>query len=205
MKFLRYKKAKGSFDFAGLQDAELIDLFKRSANTELVGVLFERYTHLVYGVCMKYLRDEEESRDGVMQIFEDLLTSLKSHEIKNFKGWLYATTKNYCLMQLRKVKTHRRAVEYFTEKSQADLMETLGEMHHKDRARNNYTSQQLTEALKMLNEKQRRCTELVYLHNKSYKEISEITGYSLKQVKSHVQNAKRNLKINLEKQNDREA
>jgi RNA polymerase sigma-70 factor (ECF subfamily) len=42
--------------------------------------------------------------------------------------------------------------------------------------------------------------ERFYLHQQSYQQIAEGTGYSLSQVKSHIQNGKRNLKLLLLKQ-----
>lgn len=53
--------------------------------------------------------------------------------------------------------------------------------------------------LEELNSEQQQCVTLFYLEKKSYQEIAEKTGYSLMQVKSHIQNGKRNLKILLEK------
>ena len=61
--------------------------------------------------------------------------------------------------------------------------------------------QQLEEGITKLNSEQKICVELFYLQNKSYVEVAEITGYELNQVKSYIQNGKRNLKIYLEKKN----
>jgi len=87
-----------------LPDSEIIKLYKKTGNPEWVGVLFERYTHLVFGICLKYLKDEEDSKDAVMEIFESLFKDLLIHDVKNFKSWLYSVSKNFCLMQLRKLK-----------------------------------------------------------------------------------------------------
>src|SRR6187399_1216131 len=83
-------------------DAELIAMYRNSGNTAYIGELFQRYTHLVFGVCMKYFKNVDESKDGVMDVFEKILTELKRHEVENFKPWLYFVAKNYCLMKLRK-------------------------------------------------------------------------------------------------------
>jgi len=60
--------------------------------------------------------------------------------------------------------------------------------------------QQLPNAISNLNTEQRLCINLFYLKEKCYEEISMQTGYSLKQVKSYIQNGKRNLKIYLSQQ-----
>jgi RNA polymerase sigma factor (sigma-70 family) len=177
-----------------LSDLELVNEYKKTSDNTSVGVLFERYTHLVFGVCMKYLKDEEESRDAVMQIFEKLLADLKRHEIAQFKGWLHSVAKNYCLMHLRsRQSTLKKEVEM--QKDVKGVMENDYEQHLNT---NNVKEEQLTkleDGIKQLNEEQKICIELFYLQNKCYQEVTDITGYSLNQVKSFIQNGKRNLKI----------
>jgi RNA polymerase sigma factor (sigma-70 family) len=179
-----------------LNDTDLLQLYKSSSDTQLIGELYKRYTHLVFGLCLKYLKNEEDSKDAVMQIFEKLLDDLKKHEVNNFKSWLYSVSRNYCLMQLRKTKTEVPADEYVINNYQGELMENDEELHH-DFV--NLHPNKLKEALTALNEEQRKCVELFYLEEKSYKEVAELTGYSLVKVKSYIQNGKRNLKIRLSK------
>ena len=81
-----------------LDDLQLVAQYKQTENNTFVGVLFQRYTHLIVGVCLKYLKDEDDAQDASMQIFEKLLKDLKKHEIQQFKAWLHMVCKNYCLM-----------------------------------------------------------------------------------------------------------
>ena len=85
-------------------DSELIRLYKESASLEVLGTLYARYMSLVYGVCLKYIKDRDESKDMVMQIFEKLVTTLVDHEVTHFRSWLYTTARNQCLMHLRSTK-----------------------------------------------------------------------------------------------------
>lgn len=183
-------------------DASIIAQYKRTNNTALIGLLFERYTHLVYGVCLKYLKHEEDSKDAVMQIFEDLINKLKIHEIENFKSWLYSVTKNHCLMKLRSNKKEVPLFEDTAEKRPNLVMEFEEELHllSENNSENKYDV--LHEVIRQLKEEQSRCITLMYIENKSYKEISEITGYGLKKVKSYIQNGKRNLKLILSSYNN---
>ena len=147
--------------------------------------------HLVYGVCMKYFRDEDDSKDAVMQIFEKLLLDLKKHEVQNFKGWLHTVAKNYCLMQLRKKNPETPLTDNLIVENEIVL--------HRDEEQ--HLEERLTlmeEAIAQLNEQQKICVELFYLKEKCYKEISELTGYTMNDVKSFIQNGKRNLKIYME-------
>lgn len=176
-----------------LSDAELVSQFKTSGDSICVGELFSRYRHLVYGVCMKYLGDEDESQDVQMQVFEKLLKDLGRHEISQFKGWLYAVARNECLMYLRSRKS-RLEKQKELKKDTQELMEN-GPALHPGISEKEQQLQLMEEGLRQLNEHQRTCMELFYLQEKCYKEIAETTGYSLNEVKSYIQNGKRNLKI----------
>ncbi|MBN1183412.1 MAG: sigma-70 family RNA polymerase sigma factor [Bacteroidales bacterium] len=176
-------------------DLSVVERYKRTGDKALVGILFQRYTYLVYSVCYKYLNNQEDSKDAVMQIFEELLEKLKVHDIQNFKSWLHSVAKNHCLMKLRSSKKEVRLFDDFSEKKAELIMESEEDLHLHDRNEFVDRHDQLHAAIKKLNEEQGRCILLMYIENKSYKEISEITGYDLKKVKSHIQNGKRNLKL----------
>ena len=179
-------------------DAELISLYKKSGNQATVGELYERYTHLVFGVCLKYLKNHEDAKDSSIEIFEQLLTKLKSHEVLNFKSWLYSVAKNHCLMELRKGKNH---VELHDDVS--EVVEREDEMHPSSMNEKEEQLNQLEEAVTQLNDDQRRCVEFFYLNEFSYQQIMEKTGFTFKEVKSFIQNGKRNLKIILSKAHER--
>jgi RNA polymerase sigma-70 factor (ECF subfamily) len=187
----RFKKEN---DTQSLSDEDLIQSYKANQNNIYLSELFERYTHLVFGVCMKYLKNKEESKDAVMEIFENLMKALHNHEIVNFKSWIYSVSKNHCLMILRKSKSSERIKLNYMENIQPDIMELHDYFHLHDESEIKDKISQLQIAIEKLNEKQRRCIELLYLQDKSYEEVSVITGYSLNQVKSYIQNGKRNLK-----------
>lgn len=176
-----------------LPDYEIIKLYKETGNPEWVGVLFERYTHLVFGICLKYLKDEEDSKDAVMEIFESFFKDLLIHDVKNFKSWLYSVSKNFCLMQLRKLKIISRTEEITEKKMNHSFVEFMQELHPYKEQEIDELFNKLQEAMGQLKPGQKRCIELMYLQEKSYKEVAEITGYNLKQVKSYIQNGKRNL------------
>ena len=180
-------------DYKNQTDEELIGLYKESGKLDIVGELYNRYTALVYGVCLKYLKNREESRDAVMQIFEKLIVSLKEHEVNIFKPWLYVTSRNYCLMQLRAQKGKN-----FEELSPF-LMENGAAMHQEQGLDVEANLQQLQRCIEELGTEQKQCVQLFYLDQKCYKEITESTGFDLNKVKSYIQNGKRNLKICMEK------
>jgi len=186
---MRLFKAK---DIQSLTDDELITKYKKTGDNSLVGELYKRYSHLVYGVCLKYLKNEEESKDAVLQIFENLLSDLKKHEISNFKSWLHSVARNHCLMFLRKRQTQQKRVNEYEASYQHE--ETFsGPFAVHEKAENEIKLTKLEEAMKGLKEEQRVCIELFFLKEKCYNEVADITGYDIKKVKSYIQNGKRNL------------
>lgn len=178
--------------YSHITDTELLDYFYADGNQEWVGVLLQRYTLLLLGVCMKYLKDETEARDAVQQIFLKVLTEVPKYKIAYFKSWLYMVAKNHCLMRLREKGS--KATRELTDNSAS-----VDEPEKQELLQAEVTYDLLEQALKELNEEQRRCVTLFYLQKLSYQQIVERTGYSLLQVKSFIQNGKRNLKIIIEK------
>jgi RNA polymerase sigma factor (sigma-70 family) len=175
-------------------DLELIENYAKSSNNVFVGLLYKRYGHLVLGLCMKYLKNKPEAQDATVQIFANLLKDLKKHRIAYFKSWLYVYTKNFCLMELRKRQSALKKELELNENAHL-LMDSPDPEHLKEKERQIIL---MEEALQLLNTEQRVCIELFYLKNKSYNEIVEETGYSPNDVKSYIQNGKRNLKIRME-------
>ncbi len=175
-----------------MTDNELLEHFYADSNQEWVGILLQRYTLLLLGLCMKYLKDETEAKDCVQQIFLKVLTEVPKYKIDYFKSWLYMVAKNHCLMRLREKDKN---VKELSEKSNIAHNET--DRH--DLLQNEQTYELLEEAIGDLNAEQKVSVTLFYLQKKSYQQIADQTGYSLMQVKSYIQNGKRNLKILLEK------
>ena len=169
-------------------DEALVDMYRTSKSTDAFGLLYERYSHLVYGVCMKYLKDADNAKDASMQIFEKLITDLPRHEVQVFKAWLYRVAQNHCLMILRSNNHLTKSVDVFSENS----VEFVDELHLKVEKEIQLTK--MEDSLKDLNKDQRRCVEMFYLEKKTYIEIMQETGFNFMQVKSFIQNGKRNLK-----------
>ncbi len=186
---MRLFKAK---NIQSLTDNELIATYKSKGDNELVGELYKRYSHLVYGVCLKYLKNEDEAKDAVLQIFENLLEDLKKHDIANFKSWLHSVARNHCLMFLRKEQTKQKRVnEYEATYQHEETFVAPFEVHDKEEKEVKLTK--LEEALTLLKDEQRVCIQLFYIEEKCYNEVADITGYEIKKVKSYIQNGKRNL------------
>jgi RNA polymerase sigma factor (sigma-70 family) len=180
----------GRNKYRNASDEDLIALYKKEGASQAIGQLYERYGHLVMGTCMKYMKNQMDAEDVVMKIFEELGEKLMRFEIQHFKSWLYQLTRNECLMILRKQKKDLPAslLEQLSEDPSELYQATEKELQ----------LALLEETLTELKEEQRRCLELFFLKDRSYSEIAEEIGIDIKQVKSAIQNGKRNLKLKLE-------
>lgn len=175
-------------------DRELIAAYKTSGDIKIVGRLYQRYMDLVYGVCMKYFKESEAAKDGVMHIFEDLVQKLRHHEVENFRSWLYTVAKNHCLMELRTPR-NLRTVEF-----NPAVVQSSEPVHLNSTLYSEEQFKGLENCLQTLSKEQKEAVELFYLQNKCYNEISGITGHDWKKVRSLIQNGRRNLKICMDKQ-----
>lgn len=174
-------------------DAELVSLYKKSGDTAYLGTLYERYTELVYGVCLKILKNESEAQDAFMTVFEKLLVKVKTQEIKDFRPWLHVLVKNQCFEILRKRSKHL-TVSYETEFMQSEevvhpYLEDLSLEREKI----------LTQCLEQLNVEQKQCVQLFYYQGKTYKEIASLKDEAVGKIRSYIQNGRRNLKMCIEK------
>ena len=179
-------------------DAELIEQYQQSSDKFYVGELYKRYAHLVFGICLHYLQDKAEAEDAVLNIFEKLFQELMKNKVSNFKAWLCFVTRNHCISQLRKrstVQQNQRELSHLQKEAEQSVQEYLDEKQQVTELQLSYLDEAMTE----LNQQQQRCIRLFYLDHKSYAEIMTLTGYSLNEVKSFIQNGKRNLKILLTK------
>ena len=177
-----------------MTDQELLDRFGDDRDNAWLGVLLERYTLLLLGVCMKYMKQEEEAKDCVQQVFVKVLTELPKYKVEFFKSWIYTIARNHCLMRLRDRQGREPAV----------LTDNLLFSWDEEAAKNKHLEKDqllglMSEALEELGKEQKLCVILFYLEKRSYQEIAESTGFTLMQVKSHIQNGKRNLKLLMEK------
>jgi RNA polymerase sigma-70 factor (ECF subfamily) len=187
---------------SGKSDEDLLEQFSRTGDLEVLGELYSDYMHLVYGVCLKYLRNRDESKDAVMQIFEKLIIEIPKQRIENFRSWLHTVTKNYCLMQLRSDKSKQEKFNLLINDA-AFFMETSSVLHPIDENEPDL-EKGLADCIGKLKQEQKECIEQFYYGNRCYQEIAENMGLDEKKVKSHLQNAKRNLKLCLEEKHVRQ-
>jgi RNA polymerase sigma factor (sigma-70 family) len=191
---LRFKN--NSSGNTAIRELELLAEYRSTGDLELLGKLYEQYMPLVFGLCLKYFRDEEQSKDAVMQIFEELVKKLRVHEVANFKAWLYTLSRNHCLMVLRSSSKHEMLSidENFMEN------EAFVHLNLEDDTEEKLSI--MAKCIEDLPSEQKVSINLFYIEQKCYKEVADQTGFELNKVKSYIQNGKRNLKICIEKNSE---
>jgi RNA polymerase sigma factor (sigma-70 family) len=178
-----------------IPDAQLLNAFKQSGDLNYLGTLYARYMELVYGVCLKYLVDGEAAKDATMQVFEELILKVQKHSIDNFRGWLYVLAKNHCLMKLRSSK-NQVLVPF-----DGTFMQSGDNPHHEGAEEKEAQLQLLEACIEKLKDDQKNVIKLFYLQEKCYNDIVTETSLDWNQVRSLVQNGRRNLKICMDKSN----
>lgn len=195
-----FRKPRARTDRPSTTPAEYIATYRATGDLAVLGELYEQHMELVYAVCFNYLRDEDEAKDAVMNLFEQLVTDLRKYEVHQFGPWLHSVARNYCLMHLRKNQAHPKAALVTNAGTNVDdepVMQLPSEDTDISELEEDLT---LMEAcLQTLPPEQKTCLTLFYLEKKTYTEVADLTGYDLKQVKSYLQNGRRKLKICMSK------
>ncbi len=186
MNFLKSKSSSSS-------DQELINSYKDTNDLSILAELYQRYMDLIYGVCVKYLKQHDDAQDAVINIYEELIEKVKKHQIEYFKGWLYQLSKNHCLMKLRKKKGHLMEI-------QDEFMDLQDDSHHELVLNKEHQLNAMEKCIEELKDGQKNSIRLFYYKSKCYQEIAEITKTDILQVKSAIQNGRRNLKICMDNQ-----
>ena len=181
-----------------MSDDELIVAYKESENIEYVGELFQRKTHLIASLSLKFLKNETDAEDATYEVFEILSKDLLRHEVSNINSWLFSVTRNHCYKKLRKTINEREKIN--EEKNSAiSFMQNVSDDDLLEKELLEEQLDLMEEMIELLSEEQRICLKLFYLEKKSYVEIVEETKYELKKVKSYIQNGRRNVKILMDK------
>jgi RNA polymerase sigma factor (sigma-70 family) len=184
-------------------ETDLLREYRQTGDLSILGKLYEPQMEMVFAIAMKYFKDEEEAKDTVMALFEELIPKLRQHEVENFKAWLGMVARNYCLMELRKktveISNFDIGENDEEENNSNNFMEINTSEHHTDSLDLEQNLTKLEDCLQTLNLEQKQSVELFFMQEKTYQEVSQVTGFEVNKVKSYLQNGKRNLKNCLEK------
>lgn len=175
-----------------IDDLELISKYKKSKDQKWMGELYSRYVELVFGLCLKYYKNKADAEDALMSVYELVSQKLLTHEVKNFKPWLYTVTKNYCFEKLRQktrvLQKENEAAGMYSE-----------DVFHLDNIEKEEKLNKLETCMKSIDKDQSNCVRLFYYEKKSYQQIATIESISWSKVRSLIQNGRRMLKNCMEK------
>jgi len=178
-----------------LSDEQLVARYRDGDDMDALAFLFDKYLDLIFGVCMKYFKQPQDSEDGTMAVFEVLVVKLKTHDVHNFKSWLYVLTKHYCLQKLR------QRGKTLTKNSEDILMQLVDEVHPDDVYLIESRENGLRECIQQLPADQKRTVQLFYFESQSYVEIADTMSVDKEKGRSFIQNGRRNLRVCMNKKN----
>ena len=170
-----------------ISESELIRQYQESGDQEILGQLFLPYMELLYGVCLKYLKNVNKAQDAVMDVYEHVSKKLKTHDVKAFRPWLYVVTKNHCMEKMRKQQRDMQK-----KKVAHDVY--LETVYHPDDEDKEGRHKRMEICMDQLNEEQKACIEAFYYKSMTYEQIAETSSLKWSTVRSHIQNGRRNLK-----------
>lgn len=134
-----------------------------------VPALYRRYGDLVYGRCRTLLRDPEDARDAMQEVF------LRLHRYRDsFRGeaspstFLFKITTSTCLNRIRTRKRHPE-----------DPTEVLPESHSSDSVLDTLSLRQLVDRLLVdADERTRECLVYHYVDGMTHDEVGAMIGLS---------------------------
>lgn len=174
-----------------LNDQTLISTYLEKGDMQILAELYQPYMPLIYGSCLRYLKNEADAEDAVMDIFEKIAKKLKTNRVKNFKAWIYTVTRNHCFEKLRQSKN-----KFDTEIDENFMHSEL--IFHPDEVTDEEPYKQLEVCMSSLEKMQYACLEMFYFKKMSYTDIAKALSIQYNQVRSRIQNGRRNLKKCLE-------
>jgi RNA polymerase sigma-70 factor, ECF subfamily len=165
--------------------------FRRTGDIQIITGLYQKYAHLVYGVCLKYLKNRSAAISAVKNILEEITVTAQKQDIPNFKGWLYVSTKNYCIKEL-KANGGSEAPSSLWKNEEKKIIKSGFELHPLDN--DTITHDSLLDCMKRLTDQQKQCVNLFYSKKKCYREIAQALSIDEAAVKKHIFTSKQNLK-----------
>lgn len=172
------------------KEQSCIQRYLKNGETKWLGILYDEYKLAVYQRCLALVKHVEHAEDLASDTFVRAFGKMESFKLGTpFGPWVLKIASNLCVDFLRREQRFRR---------QMLQDDQITEDPTDDSDSDNREVQNLRQELLKLKQPQRRCFCLFYLSDLSYKEIAKLTGYPLGQVRSHIQNARRRLRVLME-------
>ena len=142
------------------------------------------YAAIIIKICRAYTNSEEDFEDYYQEVCLQIWKSRKNfNQQSNWSTWIYRLSLNVCLTLLKKSKN--------VSKQQSELFQN--EIIESNKAFENESINQLYNAIRKLS-KIDRAIILLYLEEKSYKEIAEIIGSNTNNIGVRIKRIKERLK-----------
>lgn len=175
-------------ELTALTDSELLDSYRSTGENQYVQEIFARYRQKIQSACLKFFRRNRSlAEDAIQETYLKALHGAGQDTIRNFGGWLMRVAMNSC------IDIHRKERASIMESHSGTDPVLIAVSAKRDTLQEDARVQELIQRINELAPRQRVCLKL-YLEGYSYQEISRITRYSDKEIKSAIQTGKENLK-----------
>lgn len=158
--------------------------------------LYDHYERAVYSFAYRFVGDAMLAEEIVQELFMRIWNQAKPYDASQGKlsTWIFAITRNIAIDQLRK-KQNRTAKQ--TEDAELFAAIPDGRMSTEEEASNNLMATIVKEAVKELNEEQRKVLDWIYFQGLTHQEVSVGKGIPLGTVKSRLRLALKQLRTRL--------
>ena len=180
---------KGS-QYDKMTDEELVEKIVAKNDTLLFGVLYDRYSRMVYNKCYGFARSQDEAEDLTQDVFLMLFVKLASFKGKSkFSTWLYSFTYNFCVNYVNRNK----------QRKMSDKSVSMDDVDYKmadevsDESIYEMKANKLEKALNMVSPEDKSILLLKYQDGASIKELSDLMELGESAIKMRLKRAKAKL------------
>ncbi|MEM7371848.1 MAG: sigma-70 family RNA polymerase sigma factor [Bacteroidota bacterium] len=181
-----------------LSDEEIVSAITQKGETDLFGILYNRYSDKVYRKCLTFVRDKDVAQDMVQDVLLKVFTQLSKFKGNSrFSTWLYAVTYNFCVEYYRKNNRYttvdiQEGPDY-SESDDSDEKELLAARAH-----------QLNQALDQIPPEEKMILLSKYQDGASIKELMVQLDISESAVKMRLSRARKRIKHLIDEAEKRE-
>jgi RNA polymerase sigma-70 factor (ECF subfamily) len=196
MDVIRLAGRPGAYSTASMNSSEDLIARARRGDEEAFRLIFERYTRPVIGFIFLLVNCRDLSEELAQETFVRAYRSMNAlRDDARLSTWIFGIARNVARESLRRRRAEQRSVE-LDSPSAREVRDTAptpdGQLLDKE------LNGALGRALMALDEDKRLVFTLKVYQQRSYEEISEITGFSLPKVRNDLHRARAEMRRRLQ-------
>lgn len=183
-----------------MENKEELKIIEQIKSGDLLSfrLLVDKYKNMAYHIAIQVVRNNEDAEEIAQDAFLKAYQSIKSFKGESkFSTWFYRIVYNMAISKTRKKKIDTSNIDdfQFSDEAVSDSFEAYAALEQQEK------SEQIRTALKKLKEEESLIISLFYLNENSVEEISEITNFTISNIKVKLHRARKKLFAILSEQN----